>query len=291
MTGTLEDARRWFAEDVRIAAGIKPGLVLDAFARVPRENFIGPPPWRVGTRVHGAELIGYQTLEGDPCVLYHDVVVALDEERKINNGQPSLWAMMLAAVDPQPGECILHLGCGTGYYSAILAEIVGADGSVTAVEIDDGLAGRARLALSPWQNVAVVVGDGAEKPRNSYDGIIVSAGLTQPMNCWLDGLAPGGRLLFPLTMDGPQPSWGGGAMLLVTRTKSVTFAARFLGPAGFVHFRGGRDPDANQKLVEAFRTRFRDMAAVRSLRRDGHEQDSTCWLHGRDFCLSYRDPQ
>ncbi|HEY3776496.1 MAG TPA: methyltransferase domain-containing protein [Rhizomicrobium sp.] len=291
MTDTLEEARRWFAEDLRIAAGIDTHPVIDAFARVPRETFIGPPPWRVGTRVHGAELLGYQTFAGDPRVLYHDVVVALDEEQEINNGQPSLWAKMLAAIDPRPGERILHLGCGTGYYSAILAEIVGEAGSVDAVEIDDALAGRARTALSAWPNVSVVLGDGSEVPQNFYDGIIVSAGLTHPLDCWLESLAPGGRLLFPLTMDGPQSRSGHGGMLLVSRAATHAFAARFLGPAGFIHFRGGRDPDANQKVVEAFRNRFRQMTNVRSLRRDEHAQDETCWLHGRRFCLSCREPE
>lgn len=291
MTGTLEDARRWFAEDLRIAAGIDSHPVIDGFARVPRETFIGPPPWRVGTRVHGAELLGYQTFEGDPRVLYHDVVVALDEEQEINNGQPSLWAKMFAGINPGPGDRILHLGCGTGYYSAILAEVVGRDGSIDAVEIDNALAERARQALSGWANVSVVHGDGSDVRGNFYDAIIVSAGLTHPLDGWLDSLAPDGRLLFPLTMDGPQLRSGAGAMLLVSRVAMQVFAARFLGPAAFIHFRGGRDPDANQKLVEAFRTRYRQMSSVRSLRRESHAQEEICWLHGPSFCLSCREPE
>ncbi|HWE07013.1 MAG TPA: hypothetical protein VG274_09910, partial [Rhizomicrobium sp.] len=74
----------------------------------------------------GAGPFTYQTFEDDdPRVLYHDVVVALDEDNEINNGQPSLWARVFDELNTQPGERILHIGCGSGYYSAILAEIAG----------------------------------------------------------------------------------------------------------------------------------------------------------------------
>ena len=45
-----------------------------------------------------------------------DLLIALDEKRQINNGQPSLWAFLLGQIDVAAGEQALHLGCGTGYY-------------------------------------------------------------------------------------------------------------------------------------------------------------------------------
>ena len=53
-----------------------------------------------------------------------DVLIALDEKRQINNGQPSLWAFLLDQLDVAAGEQALHLGCGTGYYTAVVAELV-----------------------------------------------------------------------------------------------------------------------------------------------------------------------
>ncbi|HEX4159546.1 MAG TPA: methyltransferase domain-containing protein [Rhizomicrobium sp.] len=290
---SLEEARGWFAEDLRVAAGIKSPEVIDAFARVPRERFIGHPPWHIGMRVGGmgAETFAYGIFEGDARLLYHDVVVALDKANEINNGQPSLWAKLFDELDLQPAARILHLGCGTGYYSAVLAEIVGPNGSVDAVEVDAQLAERASEALCAWPNVSVRCADGSESAPGRRDAIIVSAGLTHPLAGWLEGLAPEGRLLFPLTMDGPLPRSGNGAMLLVSRTERGSFAARFLGPAGFIHFRGGRDVDANAKLQGAFRKGIGELVKVRSLRRDEHPEDDGCWLHGRNFCLSRRDPE
>jgi protein-L-isoaspartate(D-aspartate) O-methyltransferase len=292
MERTLEAARAWFAEDLRVAAGISSEAVVNAFARVPREKFIGPPPWRVGMRVGGmgAEPFGYRTFGTDPSVLYHDVIVALDEKSGINNGQPSLWARLFDELDLQPGARVFHLGCGTGYYSAVLAEIVGAEGTVHAVEIDDRLAARARDSLLTMPRVSVACGDGAMAPRECYDAIIVSAGVAHPLDGWLDRLAPRGRLLFPLTMDGPDSRWGNGAMLLISRTGERALAVRFLGAAGFVHFRGGRNPEANERLLAAFRNGIREIGKVCSLRRDEHLPDETCWLHAPNFCLSFRDP-
>ena len=88
--------------------------------------------------------------DADPRHLYRDVLVALDEARGINNGQPSLWAFLIDQLDNAAGKNVLHLGCGTGYYTAIMAELAGPTGKITAVEIDVGLAGRARAALLPW---------------------------------------------------------------------------------------------------------------------------------------------
>jgi cyclopropane fatty-acyl-phospholipid synthase-like methyltransferase len=74
---------------------------------------------------------------GDVWVVGSRRYRSFDESRALNNGQPSLWASLLDHLNLSPGEHALHLGCGTGYYSAILAELVGTQGVVTALEIDE----------------------------------------------------------------------------------------------------------------------------------------------------------
>lgn len=82
--------------------------------------------------------------DDNPRHVYHNVPIALDESRVLNNGQPGTFAVWIQNLNPVAGEAIVHIGCGTGYYSAILAEVAGDSGSVTAVEVDAGLAARAR---------------------------------------------------------------------------------------------------------------------------------------------------
>src|SRR4029077_11081240 len=101
---------------------------------------------------------------------------------------------------PSPGEHVVHIGAGVGYYSAILAELVGPGGRVTAIELAAELARRARINLQPWSNVEVISGDGTTTAFRKADVIYVNAGATRPADPWLDQLTEGGRLIVPLTV-------------------------------------------------------------------------------------------
>ena len=166
----IEAARRAYAQQLVRDLGPGHERLLEAFAATPRERFLGAPPWPL--------LRGGFTRQwsDDPRELYDDVLVGLDVELGINNGQPSLHARCLAACDPQPGETALHVGAGTGYYSAILAHLVGPRGRVIAYEIEAHLAERAAANLAPLPQVSVRATSGAEPPLPACDVIYVSAG-------------------------------------------------------------------------------------------------------------------
>ena len=67
-----------------------------------------------------------------------------------------------------PGERVMHLGCGAGYYTAILAELIGPAGEITAIDIHPEMARRARDALAPWPQVEARHADGASAPLQPY---------------------------------------------------------------------------------------------------------------------------
>jgi protein-L-isoaspartate(D-aspartate) O-methyltransferase len=137
---------------LRFTAEVRSSAVIDAFVTVSREKFVGPGPWRIKSPMDLAEY--WTTDDDDPRQVYHDVLIARDESRGINNGQPSLWAYLFDRLDLAPGEQVVHLGYGTGYYTAIIAELVGSAGRVTAVEIDPTLAQKAEnraRRLAPGQ--------------------------------------------------------------------------------------------------------------------------------------------
>jgi protein-L-isoaspartate(D-aspartate) O-methyltransferase len=276
----VEAARLSYAEELRFTAHVRSAALRAAFAAVPRERFVGAGPWRIRSPMDLSDY--WTTADADPRAVYHDVLIALDESRQINNGQPSLWAFLLDQLDIAAGEHVLHLGCGTGYYTAVVAELVGPRGKVTAIEIDAILAEKARIALKPWPQITVSNADGSNLLFEPADLVIASAGATHPLTRWLDALKSGGRLLFPMTTSRR------GGMLLVTREVEASLAARFLCQVGFIDFSGARDPIISRRLAAAF---ARDSGeAVRSLRRDSHAKDKTCWLHGRGWCLSRRPP-
>jgi protein-L-isoaspartate(D-aspartate) O-methyltransferase len=173
---------------------------------------------------------------------------------------------------------VAHIGCGTGYYSAILAEIVGKRGRVTAVEIDRKLAARAKRNLSPWRQVSVVAADGSRCRLDAVDALLVNAGATHPAAIWLNALTPGGRMVLPLTAENRF-----GSVLKVTRLASG-YSAGFISEVGIFPCAGARGRRANHQLKAAFQSGTR--STVRSLRRDQHKPNRMCWLHGTDFCLS-----
>jgi protein-L-isoaspartate(D-aspartate) O-methyltransferase len=195
--------------------------------------------------------------------------VALIAGRGLNNGEPQLHARCLAALGVKAGETAVHIGSGTGYYTAILAELVGPTGTVLAYEIDQELAAKAETNLAPWPSVSVKARSAAAGSLPTCDIVYVSAGATRPPDTWLDALAPGGRLLFPLT-----PNIGLGGMLLVTRAAASSFDARFVQPATFIYCEGARDGREGDKLAKAFaQGRW---PQVKSLRR-GVPPDDSSW--------------
>jgi protein-L-isoaspartate(D-aspartate) O-methyltransferase len=275
---SLDASRRSYARMIVGKAGVADERLVAAFAAVERERFIGPGPWSVPIN----EGSYARTDTSDPRAVYQDIVVALAADRGINNGQPSLHAKCLALVDPKPGERVVHVGAGTGYYTALLATLVGPSGPVAAYEIEPDLAERARENLRAFGNVRVHCASATEAPLpQASDVIYVSAGATHPVAAWLDALAPGGRLLFPFT---PDDGWG--CMLAITRRPGGGYAARAIAHVGFIDCIGARDAAASAALTAALRRG--NSAGIRSLHRNA-SPDRTVWCAGRDWWLSTAD--
>lgn len=223
------------------------------------------------------------TEDDDPRHLYHNVLIAIDAERMLNNGQPSGLAIWLDALDLKEGSTVVHMGCGLGYYTAIAAETVGPTGSVTGIEVDPVLASKAALNVSDRPNVTVLNESAASYDPESSDAVLVNAGVTHPRRLWLERLLPGGRLIFPLTFAQEGAAVGTGFMLKVSH-EPTGYAASVVSPVGIYHCIGLRDDEMNLKV--------RDMMVrgtwmkLKSARLDQHEPDDSCVLHSSEVCLS-----
>ncbi|MGX1268074.1 methyltransferase, FxLD system [Streptomyces phaeoluteigriseus] len=123
---------------------------------------------------------------------------------------PSVVAMMLVQLDVQPGDNILEVGAGTGYNAALLAELTGALGRVTSIDIDSDVAVHARTMLnrSGYERVQVIERDGlVGAPENApYDRMLAAVGLWDMPTAWWEQLRDGGRLVLPLRWRGQTRS-------------------------------------------------------------------------------------
>jgi protein-L-isoaspartate(D-aspartate) O-methyltransferase len=264
--------RHAYAAEVTRRAGVRDPRIEAAFAAVPRQDFAGAPPWRVGSGAFGSDWVS------DPERLYEDVLVGIDMPRGINNGQPSLHAQALDALQPKVGDTIVQIGAGAGYYTAILATLVGTAGRVVAYEIEPDIAERAAANLVRYPQVEVRACSGvADLP--AADAIYVNAAATHPLRAWLDALKPGGRLVFPL-----QAAGSSGAMLIVTRPEcGEAWPARLMMGVVFIACAGAQDSEMGRKLDQAFRRG--GQARVRSLRFGGAPSEAD-WVRGEGWALS-----
>lgn len=281
----LDHIRRCYAEEIRAACNLRSTALVEAFASTPREQFLGPGPWMVRGVDADLGAPARLTNNADARHVYHNVSIAIDPARQLYNGQPGTLAMWLDALDLKPGARVLHVGCATGYYTAILAHMVGSAGYVTAIEVDTGLAERAKGNLGTLDWVETRQRDGTRDLPGNLDAIVINAGVTHPLAIWLDSLGDGGRMVMPLTftVDQMPTNIGKGGVILVTRNQDA-YAARFISMVAIYSCVGVRNADLNERLRSTFVKG--NWFSVRRLRRDPHEPAPACWLHGNDFCLA-----
>jgi protein-L-isoaspartate(D-aspartate) O-methyltransferase len=175
-------ARRLMVDDQLRSRGISDHRVLDAMLRVPRHEFVSP--------AHRTQA-------------YEDHPLPIGEGQTIS--QPYVVALMLESLQLAPDEKVLEVGAGSGYATALLAEL--AD-QVYSIERHDALAAGARevLVRLGYTNVKVLTGDGtlglpAVAP---FDAILVSAGASTVPAALVAQLSEGGRMIVPVDTGDSQ---------------------------------------------------------------------------------------
>ena len=174
---------------------------------------------------------------------------------------------------------------------AIIAQVVGSAGHVTAIEIDPELAARATKNLAHLRNVAVVEADGLSYDPGRVDIIFMNAGVTHPQPLWLRTINIGGRLLIPITITLAVPSdteasHGSDGHMLLVRRLPERYEAGFVGRLVTTPAPAGEMQPTTAFLGQLFRdTILGKRPAVKPFRQESHAIKS-CWLHGEGFCLS-----
>lgn len=161
---------------------LKSSAVIRAFQKVDRADFVGP-----------------ETL----AEAYANYPLPIGYGQTIS--QPATVAFMLELLEAQVGEKILDVGCGSGWQTALLAELVGSKGQVIGLEIKDELVNLAQNNLSKYDyhNIKLVQGNGWQglPEKAPFDKIIVAAAASKVPQSLKEQLKIGGRLVIPVGQD------------------------------------------------------------------------------------------
>lgn len=285
--GELSIIRAAYAKQVLAAAGVIDDARLGAaFGATRREDFIGAGPWSILRQFRRY----VTTPDADPVYLYTDDLVGIVPERRINNGEPSLHAHLIHQAAPRPGDHVVHIGTGTGYYTAILAHLAGPSGRVTGIEYEPELAARARASFAAASSVRIIQGDGTRADFDQADVIYVNAGCTRPAEIWLDRLADGGRLILPMTSNQgfgakPQEQFANAGAVFRIERRGTDYLASWISPVAIFPCAAGRDEESERALTDAFAKG--GWQQVTRLYRDREIADERCWLRGSGWCLAY----
>jgi protein-L-isoaspartate(D-aspartate) O-methyltransferase len=210
--GSLHDftwARERMVQEQIVARGITDARVIAALRRIPRHLFVD---------------------SGIVNRAYDDSALPIGEKQTLS--QPYMTARMTEALALTGDEKVLEVGTGSGYQTALLAEL---SFNVFSVEKIRSLSRKARALLDQldYQNIALHVGDGTIgwSEHAPYDAIIVSAGSPSTPKPLLDQLSSCGRLVIPVGDEQNQ------TLLRLTRTRSG-FEQEQLGECKFVKLFG-----------------------------------------------------
>jgi protein-L-isoaspartate(D-aspartate) O-methyltransferase len=205
--------RGWMVERQLAARGIRDARVLDAMRRVPRHGFVAT------------------ALRRDA---YDDTPLPIEEGQTIS--QPYIVALMLEAARLDAADRMLEVGAGSGYASAVAAQLVA---HVDAIERHPRLVelARERLARLGIANVDVHAGDGsAGWPSGApYDAIVVAAAGPRVPEALREQLAVGGRLVLPVASG-----HGAQRLVLVERRGESEWREDDLGGVMFVPLVGAQ---------------------------------------------------
>jgi len=239
-TGDVRGYLDWLVDELEHAGRIRNRRIERAFRTVERHRFLrGFSRWDPATsRPVPVEFDPARPSENALGIIYSDQALGTrfrDGLPSSSSSQPSVMADMLEALAPGPGMRVLEIGTGTGYNAALLAEIVGDEGSVVTQDIDPGIAAEATYALraAGYGSVRVVARDGAEGVSEAapFDRILVTVGCPDLSPRWQEQLTGEGRIVVPLEHAGLHP--------LVTLAKhDEGLVGRFFAWSAFIPIRG-----------------------------------------------------
>lgn len=202
----LEEQKERLLKELIEEGWLKTKTVIEAFRKVPRENFVPKEQRKYAYANYPLPIPGGQTIS-----------------------QPLTVAVMTEALAAKRGDKVLEVGAGSGYQAAILSEIVGPTGKIITTEIVLELFEFAKKNLKDYGNAIVLNIDGSlgYEKEAPYDKIIVTASAPSIPQPIIRQLKDGGRLVIPV-----------GDRMVIVEKQGGEIKETFLGYYAFVPLTG-----------------------------------------------------
>jgi protein-L-isoaspartate(D-aspartate) O-methyltransferase len=227
----LNGLREQLLRHVREQGGATDALVADALRTVPRHIFL--PDLPPDTAYRDEAIVTKRDPQGQPTS---------------SSSQPTIMGIMLDQLGAARGHRVLEIGAGTGFNAALLEHIVGQNGRVTSIDLDQDVVERAEenLSAAGCTRVTVLTADGAlGYPDNApYDRVIATVGVWDLAPAWLDQLVPKGRIVVPLDLRGVQRS-------VAFERAGDHWTSLSAKPCGFMRMRGSLAGPERTYLLDA----------------------------------------
>lgn len=212
MLNNFQSKRQQMVDTQLIPRGVRDKRVIDAMRKVPRHLFLDEALWPQA---------------------YEDHPLPIGEKQTIS--QPYIVALMTELLQLTGKEKVLEIGSGSGYQTAVLAELAE---QVYTIERIPAIAKRARKIFDvlKYKNIIITIGDGTLgwKEHSPYDGIIVTAAAPITPQPLLEQLSIMGRLVIPIGNEFSQD------LIVYTREDADNYSEENRGGCRFVKLIGER---------------------------------------------------
>ncbi|WP_214105592.1 methyltransferase domain-containing protein [Acrocarpospora catenulata] len=248
---TVEGLTAWLSGHLRARGSITEPRWERALREVPRHRFAPSAAWFSAN--HADAPRGRFDVHDTPAAwwaaIYSDTSIVIQTDDGSGDpasgkgvfsssvSAPGIVFPFLELLNPREGDRVLEIGTGSGWTAALLSWAVGQDG-VTSIEVDQQVAAQAEANLrAAGFSPHLVVGDGVKgcPERAPFDGVHVTAGVSQIPLAWIEQTRPGGTIVMPWHGNGRI-----GYRLRLTVLDEATAIGRFHGRADYMMLREQR---------------------------------------------------
>lgn len=206
MKSSVDDWNEWMIRKLKSNGTIRSRRLIHALEDIPRTWFLPSRFYITESEDHEAQWIDFDPNNPEHLEIVHTRALVMKKNGDVPISvfpNPGAVPTMLNSLDVEPGHTVLEVGTASGYQTALLSKLVGDEGNVVSLEVDDEILSEGRRNLENHgfnSNIRLELADGWKgfEPEAPYDRIVINVSCRDVSRSWLNQLDSNGRLLVPM---------------------------------------------------------------------------------------------